>query len=335
MPPLLSLVVPFHNHSESLPRLLDSVLAQDIASETEVVLVDDASDESCGSIAEAYAGKGLHVVFARLPERQYTKNARLEGAARASGAAVAFADADDVLWGTDILGSHVRRLLDEDADMLHARTVLLNSDRAFVREYGDARPLAARLEGAEIFRRAMNTPGYKWTLWSKVVTRSLLSAAYDAAGKSSVRRYREDVLLSVLLHFHARRYIGSDQVGYGYRRVDKDLEKAPGRALSCWHMLQELPPYLAGRGCPPDTVDLFSRKTRRFMEKNIRILCASLCASEMPCLSDAVINELLAHGTYSDVMRMLYSVAPPEKGRSLPFRAAIWGYRRLRGLFPR
>ncbi len=313
---MLSLVIPFHNHKESLPRLLDSALAQSIASDMEVVLVDDCSDESSADLVEAYRNKGLRLTFLRLPERRYTRYARLAGVAEAAGQAVTFADADDVLWGSETLAFHTRLLLEEHADIVHASTVLLNADLAFVREYHEARPLAPRLAGADIFRRCAEEAGHKPILCGKIFARPLMEQALDEARRSSVRRYREDMLLCTLLFFHARTYVGSTRVGYGYHRVDRDVTKAGGRAVSSWYMLRELVPYLERNGCPPDVLAVFAARMRRFMVKNLRMFCTAACEAEFPCISENMVDALLEHGEYAAVMRMLRetaeNLAPPR-----------------------
>jgi glycosyltransferase involved in cell wall biosynthesis len=92
--PDLSLVVPAFNEARLLPRLLDSVeraraAAPEIA--VEVIVADNASTDATAATAQA---RGCRV--ARV-ERRVIAAARNGGAAAASGAILAFTDADGVL----------------------------------------------------------------------------------------------------------------------------------------------------------------------------------------------------------------------------------------------
>ena len=308
MNPTLSIVVPVHNHSAGLLGLLDSIACQSLAPEIEVVLVDDCSTdapEGFAKLAARHGGQGLAVRVLRLEQRQYTKNARLTGIEATRGAVVGFADADDRLLGTDVLERHVRLLLEEEADVVHFRTALLNADGVFLRENPWTGPFAQSLEGGEIFVRMVNSTGHRSTLWSKLFAGELARSVVPEARKSSVRRYREDILLSTYLLFHARRYRASDLPGYGQHRVDKDREKAGGRACSSYLMLQELVPYLRERGCPPEVLELFAKKLRRFMRNSLHRFFEDLHAEQYPCISDVAVKGLLEHADFESILCML------------------------------
>jgi glycosyltransferase involved in cell wall biosynthesis len=126
--PLVSLIIPHHNHNELLPRLLDSILAQTLH-DLEVIVVDDHSERSCADIISDYAVKGLSIQLIRNEIRQYTKNCRIIGVEASRGQVICFADADDVLLGTEVLEYHARLLLREDADIVGfaARNSISNS----------------------------------------------------------------------------------------------------------------------------------------------------------------------------------------------------------------
>ena len=128
--PELSLIVPHHNHLQCLPHLLDSVLAQDFK-DIEVVLVDDCSDEPCLPLVEAYRTKGLNITLLPHTAPIYTMRARLEGMRAAKGNIIGFADADDLIWGTESLGKNVALFQREQPDILHFRTARINADGSF------------------------------------------------------------------------------------------------------------------------------------------------------------------------------------------------------------
>ena len=65
--PLLSFLVPIRNSEEVLPRLLDSLLAQDF-SDFEIIVSDNASTDRTSEVAQAYARKDRRVRYHQNPE---------------------------------------------------------------------------------------------------------------------------------------------------------------------------------------------------------------------------------------------------------------------------
>lgn len=306
---LISLIIPFYNHKAGLPRLLESVVAQSAANECEVLLIDDCSDESCEDVVAAYRTRGLDVRAIRLPERGYTKAARLRGLEEAKGDVIAFADADDTLWGTTALEHNARLLLAEDADIVHFPCVAINGDHAYMGEYEPVRPLASRLQGRAIFSALIRNRVRCPTVWCKLYSRRLARRVIEPARAVRVRRYREDVVLTTLFFLHAERYIGSDMPGYGHRAVDKNTLKAAGRVASCWYMLQDLMPYLERHAVPEHEQNVFRRGLVRLMRDNMQIWCRAALADGYPRPSDHMVADFLNHAQWRDVVAMLRFLA--------------------------
>ncbi len=87
----VSVIVPVRNGADSLPALLDSLGAQTMdARRFEVIVVDNASDDNSAAVAAAW---GVHVLRDPVPGRARARNT---GAAVATGAYLAFVDADCV-----------------------------------------------------------------------------------------------------------------------------------------------------------------------------------------------------------------------------------------------
>lgn len=311
--PFISIIVPCYNHSDSLGVLFESIICQSVVADIEVILVDDCSDQGCEPSVAEWRDQGPNFRVLRLDRRHYTKNARLAGIEAATGEVIAFADADDILWGDDALERHALRLTNEKADILHFPSVLLNAEYRFLSDYPLAGPFGERLEGADIFAAYVRTSGHRSTIWSKIYSKRLAKSVVAEARKSSVRRYREDILLTSYLFFHAGAYLGDDQAGYGHRRTDKDAIKAGGRALSSWHMLQELVPYLEENGCSRQISDLFAAKLKKFMEKSAATMFKTLHDRDYPCLSDSSVKGMLEHGDFGAIMKMFSFLAGKQK----------------------
>lgn len=91
--PSVSVVVPTHNRAHMLPRLLASVLRQDLE-ELELIVVDDGSDDGTTEVLAHCDDPRLMVV--RHPRAQGVAQARNTGTSVASGRWVAWCDDDDV-----------------------------------------------------------------------------------------------------------------------------------------------------------------------------------------------------------------------------------------------
>lgn len=90
---MYSFIIPAHNEERLLPRTLESIheAAKALGEAYEIIVVDDASTDRTGEVAEQH---GAQVV--RVEHRQISKT-RNSGAAEAKGEVFIFVDADTVI----------------------------------------------------------------------------------------------------------------------------------------------------------------------------------------------------------------------------------------------
>jgi hypothetical protein len=91
--PLVSVVVPTHQRADLLPRLLASVLGQDLP-DLELVVVDDGSTDGTRELLDSCADPRVRVLS--HPQARGVAHARNTGTAAARGRWVAWCDDDDV-----------------------------------------------------------------------------------------------------------------------------------------------------------------------------------------------------------------------------------------------
>lgn len=91
---MVSVIVPVYQVEPYLRCCLDSLCKQSL-SDIEVILVDDASPDSCGDICEEYAAKHAHFKVFHQPENRGLSAARNLGIKNASGHYLMFVDSDD------------------------------------------------------------------------------------------------------------------------------------------------------------------------------------------------------------------------------------------------
>ncbi|GEM54860.1 hypothetical protein B0A58_04780 [Flavobacterium branchiophilum NBRC 15030 = ATCC 35035] len=92
-PPLVSVIVPVYNVEKYLARCLDSIIHQTY-SHVEIILINDGSPDSSGTICDAYAKKDSRIqVFHQ--ENKGQSAARNLGVSKANGTYISFIDSDD------------------------------------------------------------------------------------------------------------------------------------------------------------------------------------------------------------------------------------------------
>ncbi len=94
--PRFSVIVPAYKVQAYLQESLDSVLGQSYP-DLELIAVDDASPDACGSIIDEYAARDPRVTAVHLAHNLGLGPARNAGLARASGDYLIFLDGDDTL----------------------------------------------------------------------------------------------------------------------------------------------------------------------------------------------------------------------------------------------
>ncbi len=124
---LVSVIIPVHNASATLPDAIDSVLAQDMhfesaqrigrgsVQEMEILVIDDASTDDIASVEERYKDHP-EVMFLHNQYNLGAAKSRNRGVLLAKGKYVAFLDADDA-WASEKLKKQFARIY-ESGDVL-------------------------------------------------------------------------------------------------------------------------------------------------------------------------------------------------------------------------
>lgn len=93
--PLISVVIPVYNVEKYLAKCVDSVINQTY-SNLQIILVDDGSPDSCGSICDSYKEKDPRIVVIHKANGGLS-DARNHGIRVARGEFISFVDSDDYL----------------------------------------------------------------------------------------------------------------------------------------------------------------------------------------------------------------------------------------------
>lgn len=96
--PVYSVVVATHNRAHALGRVLESLLAQNVAQAFEIIVVDNRSSDSTRSVVEEFVRSSSGIVRYVREERPGAAAARNTGIEAARGAIIAFVDDDEFVW---------------------------------------------------------------------------------------------------------------------------------------------------------------------------------------------------------------------------------------------
>lgn len=241
--PILTIIVPNYNSNEHLPTLLDSVQAQSLR-DIEVIIVDDGSTVSCQNIVESYRNKGLSIRLIQHEQRRGTYQARITGVREATAHTIAFADADDILYGTKALEHHIHMLLTKNADIMHFNTIRNDIDTGEQQLSTWDAPFAATLHGEQIFRAFVQADLRAHAVWNKLYSRELCLKSLTFYSCDTILHAQEDFLFSVCLFANSTKYNGSEHIGYVYNYkmdMEKIYQRASGNLIAEHIMLNILP----------------------------------------------------------------------------------------------
>jgi glycosyltransferase involved in cell wall biosynthesis len=305
--PVLSLIVPNHNHTERLPRLFDSILAQSFK-DLEVILVDDCSDASCAPLVEAWQDKGLSISLLEHTQRIYTLQARLAGIRAAKGQIIAFADADDLLCGEGAMERNVELFLRHTPDILHFRFSVIDDSGAFV-GYADheTEPRKQFAYGEEVFSLFAQSSFYHMApLWNKYYSRELCNILEKINYPDSITLYFNDLCFNSLSFYHANKYAGSETIGYLYKYdADAYINKAKGRAVACYRILNFVDEYLSDNKCKDIYREQYKKSALRTIALQIGKVCRDIYEKHEQNPQQDTLENLLTYADEQTWMKIL------------------------------
>lgn len=223
MKDLISVIMPVYNVETYLSQSIESVLNQDHRN-LELILIDDGSPDSCGTICDAYAAKDsrVRVIHQKNSGAAAAKNAGLR---IATGTYLSFVDSDDFLE-PNVFGYMLKTLKEQDADAVQF---------SFQDLYRN------RVEPQVLTPCVMNEKEYltrfakDWTcplLWNKLYKRSLFDGIFFEEGHKI-----DDEYFTYQGFLNPCRVVFDDKIIYNYRKRASSVMSSPAageqRILDC------------------------------------------------------------------------------------------------------
>ena len=125
--PAVSVIIPVWNSGKYFRECLDSVLSQSLRN-IEVLIVDDASTDGSGAVAEEYASRDARITVMHQPSSTGAGPARNRAMAVARGEYIAFMDSDDLYPSNDVLETLYRKAVEKNANICGGSLQYVNKD---------------------------------------------------------------------------------------------------------------------------------------------------------------------------------------------------------------
>lgn len=204
----VSVIIPIYNVESYLRCCLNSILAQTFT-EWELILVDDGSKDTCGSICDEYATKDGRIRVIHKPNGGLT-SARNAGLAMASGEWVMYLDGDDWIE-PEMLELLLQKGEDTGADIVMGDFLFAYPDRDVpyrLPDWDDCKTTSLNRYITSV-----------WTcVWGGIHRRSLYEE-HQLQSPQGVT-YCEDFHLIVRLCYFARKVVNVHRPFYHYRQQE-------------------------------------------------------------------------------------------------------------------
>ena len=217
--PMVSIIIPVFNTEKYLRHCIDSVLSQTYK-DFELLLIDDGSTDSSGSICDEYAAQDARVrVFHK--ENGGVSSARNLGLDNAQGKYLMFLDSDDFWLQDDVLEVLIEKAEENDLDIIRGEYSAMHEDGtlAWNREISAERRNHADklLTNAEFLEYAINGENF---LFLSLFKRCSIGSLRFEVG----RIFLEDMLLysTYLLQSLRCMYVPSVRF-YAYRKNEGSI----------------------------------------------------------------------------------------------------------------
>lgn len=275
--PEVSVILPVYGTEALLGRCLDSILAQDLPG-MEILVVDDGSPGQVRRVLAPYLAKDKRIRLLCHEKNLGLFQARLTGAAAASGGYLYFMDSDDYL-SPDYLPELLGRARASGAELTLGSFVLDEAEGTFVYPCHVMTLDCGFLEGEAVrtwfFEGELSCYGIH-TMWNRLISRSLWERALPwLAQMQGHVVMTEDIAFSAVLYYEAESLLGDDGTAgeaYHYCRTRGSATDAASLDLVTFRKRMEdltrvfafAEAYLKKKGAGPAVLSHFHEGRRRY-----------------------------------------------------------------------
>jgi glycosyltransferase involved in cell wall biosynthesis len=256
--------------------MLDSIARQSLKS-LEIIIVNEVGSELGDELLAFWRDRRLNLRLVQNREHLGPHLSRMVGMEMAEGRALLFADADDVLWGTEALKKNVRTLLDEKLDILEFGGMVVDEKGLPLRPF-KAEPPGGFLENPELFSAFCRRGRIRnHVLWNLLLSRSLCRrAGADSLLRNPGITRSEDRYFKLFLMLYARNYASTPECGYGYHDAKNYRKALAASASTMCEIIWNVIPELHNRGYNADDLQSLRTATVKQSQKIVKKMFVEL-----------------------------------------------------------
>lgn len=219
----LSYIVPVYNVEKYLRKCIDSILAQSF-DDYEIILVDDASPDSCPIICDEYEKKNPGVIKVIHQENRGLSGARNSGLKQACGDYIYFFDSDDYFAADGIASIYEKAAL-LDVDILQNTFLFYNEEKDTKGVSSPSFKLDKLYDSKEIKEKICTSTSERSTIyvWRNLYKRSFLEKNHILFDENL--RMIEDSPFNLLAFLKAECVAAVDKPIYAYRVRSDSLQR--------------------------------------------------------------------------------------------------------------
>lgn len=201
----VSVIIPVYNVEKYLKKCIDSVLAQDY-SEYEIILVDDGSTDSSGTICDEYDERYQQIKVIHQTNKGLG-GARNTGIDNAIGEYILFVDSDDYIE-KNTLSVLINKAEENDADLVICNFKTVTLDEKVIRESKLSLP-------SGVFNLKTNCEMIftQVSAWAKLYKRSIF---INNNIRFPEKYWFEDIWVTYEIFLNSERVVKCDNVLYNY-----------------------------------------------------------------------------------------------------------------------
>lgn len=277
---MVSIIIAVYKVEQYLRECIESVLGQTYE-DIQVILVDDGSPDSCGSICDEYAAKDSRVL-ALHKENGGVSSARNYGLQYATGEYVTFCDSDD-LYAPDWIEGLVNAIQFHQADVAVGNYIKYFENgslgEASAHESGVVDTTQMPQKAEYIFNKLF-TPEHGWEVCMRLFRMEIIRRE-KILFCETCGNFAEDLGFTLIYTLFADRMVSTEKTGYHYRirsgsmmqtsALNPKLDSLQEVCTFCIPAIQ--------RVFPADMAELFFRNVQFFLLGNQFSSC--MWASEM------------------------------------------------------
>lgn len=208
----ISIIIPIYNVEQYLERCIDSVLCQTYKN-LEIILVDDGSPDSCGTICDTYAKKDDRIKVIHK-ESSGVSDARNRGLNIATGDYIGFVDSDDYI-SEDMFKTLYELLKTYKADISTVSFYEMFNGKVIGVRNSNNLEIMNKEEALKELYRDDKIQSY---CWNKLFKRELFEGIRFPSGKNF-----EDIAIMLLLFERSNIVVRFEKPEYYYMRRNSSI----------------------------------------------------------------------------------------------------------------